>query len=607
VKLVVVDTLLLVIVPEATKGRKRKSIPGSWKRNVQKKARVSGLAYLNRSGHNVPAKEFVNINCGCSKACGDLFTFQERETLFREFWGVGDSTKQNIYLRGLIKTKKVNQRRPRNNSKAPRQCSLEYFMRRGKEDIQVCKIYFKDTFLVNNSRIQRACSGEGVAIPEDKRGHKEPANKLDVSEIVTHIKSFPAYVSHYSRAHNPGRQYLNSELTIQKMYQLYKRKCEDDNKIPLKEKMYYHVFSNQFNLHFKPPHQDTCQLCDSLQLKIKHPASEQSKQESQTEKQLHLAKAAQARDSLRTDKQLANEDLYVFTFDLQKALPFPKLTTSTAYYKRNMYVYNLGCHAFNNNVGFMYMWDETKGSRGSQEISSCVTKHLKLNASTNKHIVMYTDCCAGQNRNIKMALSMLQLVEDQTMAVDTIDHKFLVSGHSFLPNDADFGVIESHAKKLQNIFGPECWYDAARNAAKKTPFVVTVMERDEFLSTKNLEDSITNRKTTIEKEPVNWLKMKWIRYRRGSPQSFQFKYTLNNDYPFSTVSLTKGKGKGRPRNANIEQEPLYQRVRPVTKEKKRDMVDLLQYIPPVHHDYFRKLTVSYNDEVDEENLDNVYE
>lgn len=33
------------------------------------------------------------------------------------------------------------------------------------------------------------------------------------------------------------------------------------------------------------------------------------------------------------------------------------------------------------------------------------------------------------------------------MNVVTIDHKFMVSGHSFLPNDRDFGIIENLQKK----------------------------------------------------------------------------------------------------------------------------------------------------------------
>ena len=34
-----------------------------------------------------------------------------------------------------------------------------------------------------------------------------------------------------------------------------------------------------------------------------------------------------------------------------------------------------------------------------------------------------------------------------TTAIEAVDRKFLVSGHSYLPNDADFDVIERAIKK----------------------------------------------------------------------------------------------------------------------------------------------------------------
>ena len=66
------------------------------------------------------------------------------------------------------------------------------------------------------------------------------------------------------------------------------------------------------------------------------------KKELELQKKLHLERAEQARSVLQFDQQKASEDTYVCTFDLQKALPFPKLSTSVAYYKRNLYVYNFG-------------------------------------------------------------------------------------------------------------------------------------------------------------------------------------------------------------------------------------------------------------------------
>lgn len=80
----------------------------------------------------------------------------------------------------------------------------------------------------------------------------------------------------------------------------------------------------------------------------------------ETEEQLHLSKALQARQSLKKDKAAVSGASYVVPFDLEKVFPYPKLTTSVAYYKRNMYVYNFGIYCFNNDSGYMYMWNETE-------------------------------------------------------------------------------------------------------------------------------------------------------------------------------------------------------------------------------------------------------
>ena len=55
------------------------------------------------------------------------------------------------------------------------------------------------------------------------------------------------------------------------------------------------------------------------------------------------------------------------------------------------------------------------------------------------------------------------------MAVKTIDLKFMVSGHSFLPNDSEFGIIETSSKKHQNIWVPQDWFDIIKNAKRKEP------------------------------------------------------------------------------------------------------------------------------------------
>lgn len=72
----------------------------------------------------------------------------------------------------------------------------------------------------------------------------------DVAFVKDHIQSFPKYRSHYSRATNPIRQYLHPDLSITKMYLLYKDVCSTQGKSQVSEGIYRKVFNEQFNLSF---------------------------------------------------------------------------------------------------------------------------------------------------------------------------------------------------------------------------------------------------------------------------------------------------------------------------------------------------------------------
>lgn len=81
---------------------------------------------------------------------------------------------------------------------------------------------------------------------------------------------------------------------------------------------------------------------------------------------------------MATNRMAASKEIFVFSFDSEKALAFPKLTTSVVYYKQNLYLHNFGCHDFNKNISHMFVWSKIEGSRGSQEISSCLIKYIKI-------------------------------------------------------------------------------------------------------------------------------------------------------------------------------------------------------------------------------------
>lgn len=314
-----------------------------WKISIRKKRRNAGQEYISLSGKVVPSKGFVNSPCSCKQNCNDKMGADQRRSIFDSFWKLSDYSCQNVF-RGLVKANKVKRKRVRDGSHPVKQTSFEYNLRVDNTTIKVCKKFFAETLVISAGRLYRCLSKDEIFSVTDSRG-MNPKKKIDDSQVIEHINSFPAYQSHYTRKDNPKRKYLNENLKISKMYEMYTEKCIAEGTEPLKRKFYYNVFHTKFNLSFKPPSKDTCTRCDELEMKIKVEQDGDKKNSLINEKQRHLSKANMARASLKQDQESASDSVYVATFDLQKALPFPKLTESIAYYKKNIYVLQFG-HSF---------------------------------------------------------------------------------------------------------------------------------------------------------------------------------------------------------------------------------------------------------------------
>ncbi|XP_050436678.1 uncharacterized protein LOC126843296 isoform X2 [Adelges cooleyi] len=228
---------------------KRKRDPSQWKRNVKKSKRNSG-----------DGKVFVNTDCKCNKHCYRMISENQRKGIFELFWAMSDYKRQNTYICGLIKRYEVKVRRTRDGSRGNKGSTNKYFLNIEGMNLNVCKLFFLQTFAISDGRMSRALQKEKCGhVGADFRGKGPSANKTEewrVEEVKKHIKSFPAFTSQHTQAHNPNRRYLNPNLNVRLMYTLYKESCLIKQNKPVSENLYRKIFS-ELNLHFNSPKKDT--------------------------------------------------------------------------------------------------------------------------------------------------------------------------------------------------------------------------------------------------------------------------------------------------------------------------------------------------------------
>ena len=108
----------------------------------------------------------------------------------------------------------------------------------------------------------------GVVKPDGRGRH---SSHYQVSEelkqgVFEHINSLPGrrFALLPSKT---NKKYLEGGLNIEKMYDLYKAKCEKEKFSYVKSSYYRYVFNTSFNINFHVPKTDRCEKCESIKLK----------------------------------------------------------------------------------------------------------------------------------------------------------------------------------------------------------------------------------------------------------------------------------------------------------------------------------------------------
>ncbi|KAJ8934545.1 hypothetical protein NQ314_013286 [Rhamnusium bicolor] len=389
----------------------------------------------------------------------------------------------------------------RNITKEKRKSCMPYISKKenkSSKSSKRCKLY-RITLCISHGPVDHALKGineNGVFDLPDKRGKKTPINKtpdIMLQKVKAHIESFPTMESHYCRK-SSKRLYLDPNLSISKMYQLYVEQCQERKEKHVSEITYRRTFYQ-------------CEICSQFK---NHTITEDDYKE-------HLRRRNEANAAKDADKIRATEDktFLSVTFDLQSILQIPSSGVSQMYYSLKLCAYNFTIYeAAPPNNAFCYAWTEINGQRGSSEIGTALLKWIQNIPEGIKEISLYSDTCSGQNRNQFIAALFMYIV--QYTNIQVLQHNFLEKGHFYMEVDSMHSAIET-AKKNVDIYTMNDLLNIFKLARSKrirnkksSPYYVKELRFQDFLDLKSLASVfLKNRIKDDAGNKVSWLKIKY--------------------------------------------------------------------------------------------------
>ena len=174
--------------------------------------------------------------------------------------------------------------------------------------------------------------------------------------------------------------------------------------------------------------------------------------------------------------------------------------------------------------------------------------------------------------------------------------RFLESGHSFLPNDTDFGKIECALKYQQRVYLPEDYMNTMRTCKKNKPLQVHRMEVKDILGSAYLEKAITNRKTSSTGEKITWLKTNEMLLKKEAMFSLFMRKSLEDDY--EEVDLKKRQRGRQPFISSDMMNMLWPNGKPIAAAKLNDITSLMHLIPRDAQTFYKNLRGDNNVEDD---------
>ncbi|KAJ8888585.1 hypothetical protein PR048_008077 [Dryococelus australis] len=352
-----------------------------------------------------PGKSPRAFDCSkCRWKSTEDFYENARKKLCSEYWQLEYCWQKDFIIHNISSLPPKTQRIRTGTGKERKVVGL-FFCKRECEMSYLQGDLFKNTW---HQPWPRVVSELGVFTGYDQRGRHEPQNKTIPEVIETSTK----------------REYLNSQLSINKMYELYVEQCREKARETKIEEPAPNICRN-YNLSFFNLKKAECITCNNYSDKL-------------------------LKDEMKTEYR-ANHDKTIVsaTLDLQSVLQIPASTYSQMYYSRKIYVYNLTVYEATHPHK---AWSD--GQRGSCEIGTALLQWTQQLPDTVTEMSVFSETCSGQNRSQFISALFLYAIENTNVQI--AEHNIVEKGHTYMEVYSTNSAIET-ARRNVKIYTMNGW------------------------------------------------------------------------------------------------------------------------------------------------------
>lgn len=476
-----------------------------------------------------------------------------------------------MYVLSMVDIKCTKKKTTASNSR--RSTTKEYYLKHDNIKERVCLKTFLHTLGIKEWTVRYWLGERPQTRSENKSSRNDNHNILNVSPplkqlIKDFLSALPKLPSHYCRK-SSMKLYLEPIIQSKReLYRLYEKDAKDKSHRVGSRKLFEDVLSEE-NISIFQPKKDECDLCCA------HKVGNISEEDYQ----MHISRKNLARNEKSQDKERAKKgEIHVFTADLQAVKLCPHLKASALYFKTKLAVHNFTVYNLGNDDVVCYWFDETAADLKASTYATFYVNYLKRILNENpKDVVIYSDGCTSQNRNVVVSNAILRLAMDKNVV---ITQKFLEKGHTQMEVDSVHSVIE---RKLKNreLFLPSTFAALSKEARlKPRPYDVVIADHTFFIDYNIKEnliyDSIRPGRGAGENRVVD------IRLLKYKPDG-TIEYKLNFEDELQPLPR-------RPKKIALAVERiLYSAPLPISESKYNHLQELKQVIPRDCHEFYDNL------------------